>query len=108
MLWHRVIALTWIENPDNLPQIDHINHDVTDNRIENLRWVSAKENAANTRAKSKIRYSRNAPTRIIDREGNIVGEYPTLWEACKVHNTSLAHAFEMLHGRRLPRRWGTF
>jgi hypothetical protein len=37
---HRWIALTFIPNPDNLPQIDHINEIKSDNRVSNLRWVS--------------------------------------------------------------------
>mgnify|MGYP003661954568 CR=1 FL=1 len=45
---HRLIALTFIPNPDNKPCIDHINRDKQDNRLENLRWVSIKENNMNT------------------------------------------------------------
>lgn len=41
---HRLVALTWIPNPDNLPQIDHINEIKTDNRVENLRWVTNEYN----------------------------------------------------------------
>ena len=46
---HRIIAQQFIPNdePDDKPFIDHINHNRTDNRIENLRWVSAKENSKN-------------------------------------------------------------
>ena len=40
---HRLISIQFISNPDNLPQVDHINHIKTDNRIENLRWVSAQK-----------------------------------------------------------------
>lgn len=39
---HRLIAETFIPNPDNLPQVDHINTIRNDNRIENLRWVDSK------------------------------------------------------------------
>lgn len=46
-LLHRVIAQTFIPNPNNLPEIDHINRDTKDNRIENLRWVTHKENLNN-------------------------------------------------------------
>ena len=44
---HRLIALQFIPNPDNLPFIDHINHIRTDNRIENLRWCSHIQNDNN-------------------------------------------------------------
>jgi len=46
-LVHRLIAQTFIQNPDNLPCIDHINHNKLDNRLENLRWVSHKDNGRN-------------------------------------------------------------
>ena len=46
-LKHRLIGIQWILNddPDNKTQIDHINRIRTDNRIENLRWVTHQENA---------------------------------------------------------------
>lgn len=44
---HRLIAMAFIPNPDDKPQIDHINRDTLDNRLENLRWVTPKENINN-------------------------------------------------------------
>jgi len=41
---HRIIAEAYIPNPKNLPQINHINGDKSDNRIDNLEWVSNREN----------------------------------------------------------------
>lgn len=44
---HKLVAQAFIPNPNNKQQIDHINTDRTDNRVENLRWVTAKENCNN-------------------------------------------------------------
>lgn len=42
---HRVVALTFIPNPDNLPVVNHINKVVDDNRVCNLEWVTVYENS---------------------------------------------------------------
>ena len=44
---HRLVAETFIDNPHRYPEVDHINQDKLDNRVENLRWVSKSENQQN-------------------------------------------------------------
>lgn len=53
---HRLVAQSFIPNPDSKKWIDHINTIRTDNRVENLRWVTPKENNDNklSRKKSEI------------------------------------------------------
>jgi len=50
-LVHRLVGLHYIPNPENKPQIDHINRIRTDNRVENLRWATSSENALNTKTR---------------------------------------------------------
>ena len=44
---HRLLALTFIPNPNNLPCVDHIDRDKTNNNLDNLRWVSIQDNCRN-------------------------------------------------------------
>ena len=48
---HKVIAAQYLDNPDNLPQIDHRSKIRDDNRVSNLRWVTKSDND-----KNKTRY----------------------------------------------------
>ena len=53
---HRLIAEQFLLNPDNLPMIDHINHDKKDNRISNLRFVSNSTNQYNRLSTRSVHY----------------------------------------------------
>lgn len=41
---HRLVAATYIPNPENKPEVDHINKNRMDCSVENLRWVTSAEN----------------------------------------------------------------
>jgi len=46
-LVHRLIADMFIPNSDIFTEVDHINHNRLDNRLENLRWVTRSDNGRN-------------------------------------------------------------
>jgi hypothetical protein len=44
---HRLVAIAFIPNPENKEYVDHIDRDTKNNKVSNLRWATAKENANN-------------------------------------------------------------
>lgn len=52
---HRLVAMTFIPNPDNKPQVNHINCNPHDNRATNLEWVTKDENLTKYWASEKYK-----------------------------------------------------
>lgn len=72
---HRLVAETFIPNILNKPCIDHINTIKNDNRVENLRWVTHKENMNNGITKMKIKGRNNKTAAIKMKRTRIKNGY---------------------------------
>lgn len=101
---HRLIAMVFIPNPENKPEVDHINTDVEDNRVENLRWVTSSENKLNpiTRARnSRSRLGKNTkPVKCLTKRGELICCYKSIKDAGNDLNISKPHIGQCCNGIR--------
>ena len=83
---HRLVALVFIENPNNYEEINHKDENKQNNCINNLEWCDRKYNC--NYGNRNYRCTRHRLQRIqqYDKANNLVGEFPSLKEAEKVTN----------------------
>jgi hypothetical protein len=96
---HRLVATAFLPNPDNLPEVDHINRIRTDNRVENLRWVTHSGNCMNkdcraeSKSKEKNIYARTDGKFLVkvtrDKKRVFLGVHDTLEEAIVARDKAL-------------------
>jgi hypothetical protein len=53
---HKAVALAFIPNPQNKTIVDHIDNDIKNNKISNLRWATVSENALNTKLRKNTKF----------------------------------------------------
>ncbi len=51
---HRLVAAAFVPNPDELPAVNHLNHNRSDNHVENLEWCTQAENLAHADAHGRM------------------------------------------------------
>lgn len=84
---HRLVAEAFIPNLTQMPEIDHINGDRMDNNIDNLQWVTSKENKANpvTRIRmSSGKIKKRKPVSQFNKYGEWIADYESIIQATRM------------------------
>ena len=80
---HRLVAQAFIENPDNLPFVNHKNEVKTDNRVENLEWCDAKYNCNYGTGIQRRAEKQSKKVYQYTLDGQFVREWPSTMEVGK-------------------------
>ena len=72
---HRLVAETFIENPNNYTQVNHIDEDKTNNCVSNLEWCTMQQNNSYGTRAERIRKSQQLAIIQCDLEGNEIREW---------------------------------
>lgn len=72
---HRLVAETFIPNPDNLPQVNHKDEDKTNNCVSNLEWITPKDNCNCGTRNERQGLGHSKPIEQYDLDGNFIKEW---------------------------------
>lgn len=108
-LVHRLIAMTFVDNPNNLPEVNHIDENKTNNRPENLEWCDHKYNNNYGSKATSSRGQKNSQNKFSE---DMIKEIKRLYKhgdpefgtmgLSKKFGISAPHISAIIHGKR----WG--
>ena len=88
---HRLVAQSFLDNPDNLPEVNHIDQDKTNNCIDNLEWCTSQYN---------IEYSQAKPVIGIDKITGLILEFSSAHEVERMIGIAQQSICACLKGRQ--------
>ena len=87
---HRLVAQTFIPNPNVLPQVNHLDENKQNNNVSNLEWASCKEN---------IRYSQSKKVNQHNKAGQFIKSWACITEAADKLNIQITNISACCKGK---------
>lgn len=115
---HRLVAEAFIENPYDLPQVNHKDTNKHNNCVENLEWITNYDNMQHaighgcyhgftenqlSSVKKNLEFAnikRKIPVAKCDNNWNIIDKYESIISAAKMNNLSDSHISQCCNGKR--------
>lgn len=96
---HRLMALTFLDNPNHFPEVNHIDGVRDNNTLSNLEWITHTENMAKSTWPKKIS---------VYLGDNLVGTFAKIEDACSELGLTGSNVSACLHGNQTTHKGFTF
>ena len=88
---HRLVATTFLPNPDNLPQVNHKDENKLNNCVDNLEWCTQQYNLAYGSGRERLTDKTRKAVMQINQFGNVIAIYRSTQEAARITGFSQGH-----------------
>lgn len=98
---HRIVAKAFLENINDLPEVNHKDENKENNCVENLEWCTSKYNANyGTRNQRMTEKKSVKPVLMLDKNGNLIKRYKSLGEATRDTGFDMSAIIRVCKGRQ--------
>lgn len=98
-LIHRLVCAAFVKNPDNLPQVNHIDENKENNHVDNLEWVSPKENINHGTRNERVSKIFSKQVNQYDLNDNLIKTWKSQHEIEKCLGYPQGHISECCNGK---------
>lgn len=102
---HRLVALTFIPNPNNYPVTNHMDTNKNNNHISNLEWTTISANTQHAYDNNLIKHGRIRKVITIDENGKSI-IFDSVKDTCKYYNYDVSCISKMCSGKLKPYKKG--